>query len=113
MLALPSNKLEEGWLRQLHRSAGGNDNFLLNPKLFAPQTKKELMRLDWNKNLFRNEGIGKDNRYSTGLIGSKFNSFKKKFLEELHGDGSKAITNRGEQMYKIIYDTLTKLYNFN
>lgn len=106
-------KLEEGWLRQLHRSAGGNDNFLLNPKLFAPQTKKELMRLDWNKNLFRNEGIGKDNRYSTGLIGSKFNSFKKKFLEELHGDGSKAITNRGEQMYKIIYDTLTKLYNFN
>lgn len=105
--------LEEGWLRQLHRSAGGGDKFLLNSKLFAPQTKKELMKLDWNKNLYRNEGIGKDNKYSTGLIGSKFNSFKKMFLQELHSDSSKGITNRGEQLYKLIYDTLTKLYNFN
>lgn len=72
-----SGALEEGWLRQLHRSAGGGDKFLLNPKLFAPQTKKELMRFDWNKNIYRNEGIGKDNKYSTGLIGSKFNSFKR------------------------------------
>lgn len=105
--------LEEGWLRQLHRSAGGGDKFLLNPKLFAPQTKRELMRLDWNKNIYRNDGIGKDNKYSTGFIGSKFNSFKKMFLQELHGNGSRGITNRGEQMYKLIYDTLTKLYNFN
>lgn len=105
--------LEEGWLRQLHRSAGGGDKFLLNPKLFAPQTRKELMKLDWNKNLYRNDGIGKDNKYSTGMFGSKFNSFKKLFLQELHGEGSKGITNRGEQLYKLIYDTLTKLYNFN
>lgn len=105
--------LEEGWLRQLHRSAGGGDKFLLNPKLFAPQTRKELMKLDWNKNLYRNEGIGKDNKYSTGMFGSKFNSFKKLFLQELHSEGSKGITNRGEQLYKLIYDTLTKLYNFN
>lgn len=110
---LEGGTLEEGWLRQLHRSAGGGDKFLLNPKLFAPQTKKELMRLDWNKNLYRSEGIGKDNKYSTGLIGSKFNSFKKMFLQELHGDGSKGITNRGEQLYKLIYDTLIKHYNFN
>jgi len=105
--------LEEGWLRQLHRSAGGGDKFLLNPKLFAPQTWKELMKLDWNKNLYRNEGIGKDNKYSTGVFGSKFDSFKKQFLKELHGNGGNGITNRGEQMYKLIYDTLTKLYNFN
>lgn len=105
--------LEEGWLRQLHRSAGGGDKILLNPKLFAPQTRKELMKLDWNKNLYRNEGIGKDNKYSTGMFGSKFNSFKKLFLQELHSEGSKGITNRGEQLYKLIYDTLTKLYNFN
>lgn len=105
--------LEEGWLRQLHRSAGGGDKFLLNPKLFAPQTRKELMKLDWNKNLYRNEGIGKDNKYSTGMFGSKFNSFKKLFLQELHSEGSNGITNRGEQLYKLIYDTLTKLYNFN
>ena len=108
-----SGALEEGWLRQLHRSAGGGDKFLLNPKLFAPQTKKELMRFDWNKNIYRNEGIGKDNKYSTGLIGSKFNSFKKMFIQELHGESNKGITNRGEQLYKLIFDTLIKLYNFN
>jgi hypothetical protein len=105
--------LKEGWLRQLHRSAGGGDKFLLNPKLFAPQTKKELMRLDWNKNLYRTEGIGKDNKYSTGIFGSKFNSFKSVFLNELHSDKAKGITNRGEQIYKLIYDALTKLYQFN
>lgn len=110
---IEGGKLEEGWLRQIHRSAGGGDKFLLNPKLFAPQTKKELMKLDWNKSLYRNEGIGKDNKFSTGIFGSKFDSFKKGFLQELHGDSAKGITNRGEQMYKLIYDTLTKLYNFN
>ena len=110
---LDGGELEEGWLRQLHRSAGGGDRFLLNPKLFASQTKKELMKFDWNKNLFRKEGIGKDNLYSTGILGSKFNSFKKAFLLELHGNSARQITNRGEQLYKLIFDTLTKLYNFN
>lgn len=106
-------QLEEGWLRQLHRSAGGSDKFLLNSKLFAPQTRKELMKLDWNNKLYREEGIGKDNRYSTGLFGSRYNSFKKAFLNELNGGNGDRITNRGEQLYKYVYDTLTKLYNFN
>ena len=74
---------------------------------------KELLKLDWNKTLYRSERIGKDNKYSTGLFGSKFDSFKKRFLQELHTEGGKGITNRGEQLYKLIYDTLTKLYNFN
>ncbi len=108
-----AGELDEGWLRQLHRSAGGGDRLLLNPKLFAPQTWKTLMNLDWNKNLYRNEGIGKDNRYSTGLLGSKFNSFKKIFLQELNSGKNQGITNRAEQLYKLIYDSLTKLYNFN
>ena len=71
------------------------------------------MKLDWNKNLYRNEGIGKDNRYSTGLLGSKFNSFKKIFLQELNSGKTQGITNRAEQLYKLIYDSLTKLYYFN
>lgn len=110
-----AGELEEGWLRQLHRSAGGGDKLLLNPKLFAPQTLKALMKLDWNKDLYRNEGLGKDNRYSTGLLGfgSKFNSFKKIFLQELNSGKNQGITNRAEQLYKFIYDSLTKLYNFN
>lgn len=110
---LEGGDLEEGWLRQLHRSAGGGDKFLLNPKLFAPQSMKKLMKFDWNKDLYQTEGIGKDNNFKTGVFGSKFDSFKKKFLQELHNGSNRGITNRGEQLYKIIYDTLTKLYNFN
>jgi hypothetical protein len=105
--------LEEGWLRQLHRSAGGGDKFLFNAKLFAPQTMKELMKLSWNKDLYRKDGIGKDNNYSTGLLGTKFNSFKNEFLKHLHDEDSQNITNRGEQLYKLIYDTLCVLYQFN
>lgn len=111
--ALEGGKLKEGWLRQIHRSAGGGDKFLLNPKLFSPQTYKELMKLDWNKSIYRTEGIGKDNRYSTGLFGSKFDSFKSEFLKQLHGNSQQGITNRGEQIYKLIFDTLSKLYNFS
>lgn len=110
---LEGGALQEGWLRQIHRSAGGGDKFLLNAKLFAPQTMKALMKFDWNKNLYRSEGIGKDNKFSTGIIGSKFNSFKNAFLKELHSGNAQAITNRAEQLYKLVYDTLTKLYNFN
>lgn len=105
--------LQEGWLRQLHRSAGGGDRMLLNPKLFSPKTRKELMKLDWNKNLYRQEGIGRDNKYSTGAFGSKFNSLKKEMIRQLNSGNTVQITNPGEQMYKLIYDTLTKLYNFN
>lgn len=106
-------ELKEGWLRQLHRSAGGGDKFLLNPKLFTPQSMKELMKLEWNKDLYRKDGIGKDNKYNTAFFGSKFDSFKKAFLKELNDGEPRGMTNRGEEMYKIIYDTLTKLYNFN
>lgn len=110
---LDGGTLEEGWLRQIHRSSGGGDKFLFNPKLFAPQTMKELMKLDWNKNLYRNDGIGKDNKFSTGIFGSKFNSFKDEFLKELHSGKPQNITNRGEQLYKLVYDALSKLYQFN
>ena len=106
--------LKEGWLRQLHRSAGGGDKFLFNANLFSPATLKDLMKVDWNKAIYRTEGLGKDNTYKTGLFGSKFDSFKKKFIEVRDADKSwQNITNQGEQLYKLIFDTLGKLYNFN
>ena len=105
--------LSEGWLKQIHRSAGGGDNFLFNASLFSPSDLKSLMKLSWNKNLYRTEGIGKDNHYSTGIFGSKFDSFKKQFLLTRDKDSSwKNITNNGEQLNKLIYDTLSSLYNF-
>ena len=105
--------LSEGWLKQVHRSAGGGDNFLFNASLFSPTDFKSLMKFSWNKLLCRTEGIGKDNHYSTGIFGSKFDSFKKQFLLIRDKESSwTSITNNGEQLYKLIYDTLSSLYNF-
>lgn len=110
------DKLQEGWLRQIHRSAGGGDNFLFNANLFSPVSYKELMKVNWNEDIYRNEGVGKDNRYSKSgvIIKSKFDPFKKMFIQTR--DNTKDwqnITNKGEQLYKLIYDTLCKLYKFN
>lgn len=105
--------LKEGWLKQIHRSAGGGDKFLFNASLFSPDTFKNLMKVDWNKEIYRNEGVGKDNFYKTGLFGSKFDSFKKKFIEVRDSDKSwQNITNQGEQLYRLTFETLAKLYNF-
>ncbi len=111
------DSLQEGWLRQIHRSAGGQDCFLFNASLFSPSTFRDLMRLDWNESIYRNEGIGKDNKYGkSGIVGfrSKFDPFKKEFIQMR--DKSKDwqnLTNKGEQFYKLIFDTLAKLYKFN
>lgn len=107
------DELAEGWIRQLHRSAGGGDNFLFNPKLFGFHTMKELRKFDWNKYIYREEGVGKDWKYSTGLLGSAFDTFKKKFIEILHSGKPSSITNTGEQFYKMIYDSLCSIYKIN
>lgn len=108
-----NDEIAEGWIRQLHRSAGGGDNFLFNPRLFGFHTMKELGKYDWNKNLFRNEGVGKDWTFSTGFFGSKFDTFKKKFIEILHSGRPTTITNTGEQFYKLVYDTLCSIYGIS
>lgn len=105
--------LAEGWIRQIHRSAGGGDNFLFNPKLFAFVTKKEMRKYDWNDSLYRNEGVGKDWTFSTGFFGSKFDSFKKNFIERMHSGAPTTITNSGERLYKLVYDTLCSTYKIN
>lgn len=106
------NMLEDGWLKQLHRSAGGEDKMLLNAALFAPATVRELMRLDWNKKLYRTDGIGKDHTYSK-FMNSKFNDFKKEFIKTINTNSDSGITNPTERTYKLVYDTLSKLYKFN
>lgn len=108
-------QLAEGWVRQLHRSAGGGDKFLFNASLFGFNTFKDLMKVNWNKELYRTDGVGKDNNYKKSGIfgGSKFDPFKKMFIAERESSqGWKAITNSGEKLYKLVYDTLGKLYQF-
>ena len=107
----PDDSLYEGWLRQLHRSAGGDDKFILNAALFTPQKKKELMKYKWNKDLYKTSGIGKDNKFDVGVFSSKFNEFKRAFKDENQKE-MPSMTNRGEQLYKRIYNTLVSLYKF-
>ncbi len=102
--------LDDGWLKQLHRSAGKEDNMLFNAALFAPNTYKALMAFDWNKKLYQKEGIGKDHVYAKSW-GSKFNDFKKEFIK-INTSKADEITNPSERAYKLIFDTLAKVYKF-
>lgn len=74
---------------------------------------KELKKYDWNKNLYRNEGVGKDWTFQVGLFSNKFDTFKKLFKDELNSGKATTITNTGERFYKHVYDTLCKLYSIN
>ena len=44
---------------------------------------------------------------------TKTDTFKKKFIEQLHNGSPTTITNTGERFYKLVYDTLCKIYNIN
>ena len=100
--------MEDGWLRQLYRSAG--QNFLFNNDLFSPTSKKEMMKFDWSDSLYAKDGITKGKEYG-GIFSNKFDSFKKKFQEVLTGSQLQA-TNKCEQVLKLMYDTLCALYKF-
>jgi len=103
-------KLEEGWLKQLFRSAG--NHFLFNAALFSPDTEKALDSLSWNSKLYKKEGIGKGHKYDE-FFGSKFDDFKKKFIKIMGSDKeAEDIGNPAERAYKLVYDTLVALYKF-
>jgi hypothetical protein len=108
------DRLTEGWLRQLYRSAGQGDNFVFNSEIFTPEKRKELSKCDWNKKLYKEDGVGKDNHFSASAIKPKFNEFKKAFLKIYEGKSNEAasLTNRHEQLLKQMYDTLVSLYQF-
>jgi hypothetical protein len=108
----PDDTLFEGWLRQLHRSTGGQDNFLLNVELFTPQNGANINKYKWNKNLFKTEGICNDKKFADGFLsGDPFDILKKEFKKQ-NQTGAPGMTNKGEQLYKRIYDTLVSLYKF-
>lgn len=106
-------RLTEGWLHQIHRSAGGGDHFLFGAGMFTASDMKSLMKTEWNKKLYRADDIARDKKYSCSWFSDKFDSFKSKFIETRDRDKEWAkITNLGEQFYKLTFDTLKALYNF-
>lgn len=107
------NILSEGWLRQIYRSSGQGDKFIFAPEIFTADTKKELSKSDWNKKLYKEDGIGKDNSFKTGFS-NKFDKFKDAFINVYKGknDDSANLSNRLEQVLKRTYDALVNLYQF-
>ncbi len=108
--------LEEGWLQQIHRSAGGSDHFLFDAGMFTATDMKHLMKTEWNKKLYRIEDVGKNYKYSLDIFKdrTKFSKFKTEFINTRDTNkGWSKITDRGEQFYKLIFETLKALYNFN
>jgi len=105
-----ANGIQDGWLRQIHRSAGGGDKFLFNPTLFI---ENGLSDFRFNKDLFRKDGEYSHNQFDKSLInpfGSMFDEFKKNFLSV---EEPSQIAAPIERFIKHSYDTLVKLYNFN
>lgn len=104
--------LTEGWLCQIHRSAGGGNKLLFDAGMFTASDIKRLMETAWNKKLFRSSDIARDKKYKYNLISSKFDKFKSMFIKTRDVGNWGQITDRGGQFYKLMFDTLKALYNF-
>jgi len=107
---ITGGNIKDGWLRQVHRSAGGGDKFLLNPAIFGCNSIREFERFDFNTKLYQSSSDFGSNKFSTGLLGSIINKFYEGFLRASEPE---SITNKNEKLIKRTYDTLCKLYNFN
>ncbi len=102
--------IKEGWLRQLHRSAYGQDKMLFHADMFGFSNEKELKKFNFNKNLYRPDETDIDkHEFKTGFFGSPFDSFKDQFVEM---SNNPAITNKIEKLIKRMYASIEKLYKF-
>jgi hypothetical protein len=99
-------EIKDGWLRQIHRSAGGGDKFLFNPELFKTSGFTDFK---FNDKLFSKESGYAKNEFSVSLISNIFSTFKTEFLKVAEPT---TITEPCERLIKHTYDTLCKLYEF-
>lgn len=102
------DKVCDGWIRQVNRSAGGN--FLFNTSIYSLDNFKDWNKYKWNKELF----IDRRHQYSCGILGmggSPFDSFKSEFIKKeaaYQGQGQTVM----DKAVKITYDTLSAIYKF-
>lgn len=105
-----NQNLQSGWLKQLHRSAGGLNNFLFNADMFGISNLKELKNYDINKKLFREDDTDINNyKFSTSIFSGVFSKFKEEFIRQ---QDTQAIQNKSEKLIKRMYDTINSLYGF-
>ena len=102
--------VKDGWLRQVHRSTGGGDNFLLNSSLFGCKTENELKKFGFNNALYKKDSGFETYRFKVGITSNIISTFKNHFIKT---EEATSITNMNEKLIKRVYDTLCKLYNFN
>jgi hypothetical protein len=106
--------IKDGWLRQIHRSAGGGDKLLLRSSVFSCNSKKEFERFNFFTEIYQ-----KNSDFEKYMVPGKvyggcqqsdiFDRFTKSFI---NSNQPQNITNKNEQLIKRTYDTLCKLYNF-
>jgi hypothetical protein len=101
--------LNDGWMRQMHRSAGGGDKFLLNPAIFGCNAENEFERFHFNKYLYQNPSDYESHKFGIGLFGSIHDTFCKRFIKTSESEN---ISNKNERLIKRTYDTLCNLYDF-
>jgi hypothetical protein len=112
--SIESGGIKDGWLRQVHRSAGGGDKFLLNAGIFSATSIDEMTKFNFNTKLFQKDTDFENHKFKAGLIGdgnSKdiFDKFLKEFITSKEPE---SITNKNEKLIKRTYNTLCQLYNF-
>ena len=105
-----NNEIEDGWLRQVHRSSGGGDKFLLNPAIFGCNSIREFERFDFNDTLYKSGSDFESHKFKTGMMSSIMDKFYGGFIK---ANEPESITNKNEKLIKRAYDTLCRLYDFN
>jgi hypothetical protein len=101
--------IKDGWLRQLHRSSGGGDRFLLNPSIFGCNSIKEFEKFKFNDSIFLKGSDFENHKFKTGLIGTIMDKFYSEFIK---ANEPESISNKNERLIKRTYDTLCQLYQF-
>jgi hypothetical protein len=102
--------LTDGWLRQLHRSAGDGDKFLFNPVLFSPKSKAEFDKFPFNDSIYQKNSDFESRKFRAGMLG--MGTIWDKFFAEFIKTPEPDITNKCEKLIKRTYDTLCKIYKF-
>jgi hypothetical protein len=108
------NDINDGWLRQVHRSSGGGDNFLLNSGNFGCNSVNEFKRFNFNTKLYQKDSDFEAHKFKAAMISDGncqdiFDKFVKSFIASKEPEN---ITNKNEKLIKRVYDTLCLLYEF-
>lgn len=106
--------IKDGWLRQVHRSTGGGDNFMLNSGNFSCNSISEFKRFNFNTKLYQKDSDFETHKFKAAMISDGnckdiFDKFVKSFIASKEPE---KITNKNEKLIKRVYDTLCQLYEF-